>query len=344
MNPYFLDILSQPNALRQVITQFPHSAINQIQKKINEREFDQIIMTGMGASHAAAYPAFIQLAGTSIPASLLNRAELSHFLNAMLGKKTLLWLNSQSGRSIELLNILDTIKSRPVACSLSFVNDSNSPLALGTDYSIAIQAGEEAIVSTKTYTNMLAANLLTSIQFSNGDMNLAQKYLLTVADKMETYLKNWDSNIEKIYSFLGDVNRLFILGRGPSLSTVWDGSLVCKEAAKFPAEGIHAADFRHGPLELVSKDVTIIFLEGVGKTSKINRAFAEEISSLGANVIWVSSRPHPTLPTLLIPEVPDLFLPFVEILPIQLLSISLAERQGLEAGQFHHIGKVTLKE
>ncbi|MGZ9163714.1 MAG: hypothetical protein ACXW4U_00910, partial [Anaerolineales bacterium] len=68
MNPYFADILSQPTALRQVITQFPHSAINQIQKEINEREFDQIIMTGMGASYAAAYPAFIQLAGTSIPA------------------------------------------------------------------------------------------------------------------------------------------------------------------------------------------------------------------------------------------------------------------------------------
>ncbi|MGZ9234623.1 MAG: SIS domain-containing protein [Anaerolineales bacterium] len=344
MNPYFADILAQPAVLRQASAQFPHTAIKQIKKKINEGHFDRIIMTGMGASLNAAYPAFIQLTEMSVPAFLLNSAELSHYLSSMLEEKTLLWLNSQSGRSVELLNILDHIKTKPVACSLSFVNDSNSPLALGTDYSIAIQAGEEAIVSTKTYINMLAANLLSSIQFSNGDISSAQNELLTVADKMETYLKNWDSNIEIINTFSRDIDRLFILGRGPSLSTVWDGSLVCKEAAKFPAEGIHAAEFRHGPLELVSKDVTIIFLEGVSKTSKINRAFAEEISSLGANVIWVSSRPHPALPTLLIPEVRDLYLPFVEILPIQLLSIFLAERQGLEAGQFHHIGKVAMKE
>ena len=280
MNPYFTDILAQPEALRQAISQFPHPVISQIKKEIYKRKFDRIIMTGMGASYNAAYPAFIKLTETSIPASLLNSAELSHYLDGMLKEKTLLWLNSQSGHSVELLNILDHIKTDPVACSLSFVNDSNSPLALGTDYSIAIHAGEENIVSTKTYSNMLATNLLSSIQLSGGDVNSAQQDLLTVADKMEIYLGNWDTNLERINTFLGNGNRLFILGRGPSLSSVWNGSLICKEAAKFPAEGMIAADFRHGPLDLVSKDVTIIFLEGVDKTSKINRAFAEDISVL----------------------------------------------------------------
>jgi glucosamine--fructose-6-phosphate aminotransferase (isomerizing) len=344
MNPYFVDILAQPAALRHTISQFPHLVISKIRKEIHKGKFDRIIMTGMGASFNAAYPAFIQLTSMPAPASLLNSAELSRFLNGVLTGKTLLWLNSQSGRSVELLNILDHINTKPVACSLSFVNDSNSPLAVGAGYSISIQAGEESIVSTKTYTNMLAANLLSAIQLSNNDVNSARQELLTVADKMETYLKDWDAHLKQIKTFLGNVNRMFILGRGSSLSTVWNASLVFKEAAKFPAEGINAADFRHGPLELASREITVIYLEGAQQTSKTNRAFAEEIANLGANVIWVGSNPHPELSTLSIPEVPDLFLPIMEILPMQLISIYLAESRGLIAGRIHHIGKVTSKE
>ena len=344
MNPYFADILAQPAALRKAISQFPHPVIEKIQEKQNNGDFDRIVMTGMGASYNAAYPALLQIMEAPVPPSLLNSAELSHFLNGMLGERTLLWLNSQSGRSVELLNILENIKTRPVASTLSFTNNGNSPLALATDFSIPIQAGEESIISTKTYINMLATNLLSAIQLVGGDLSAAVRDLQLVADEMEAYLTNWDSHVKQIDNLLSNVNRLFILGRGPSMSTVWNGSLVCKEAAKFPAEGMIAADFRHGPLELVAKDVTVIFIEGVLQTSKINKAFAEEIAQFDANVIWVSPIPHSYLPTLLIPQVPELFLPIVEILPMQLLSASLAKKHGLIAGQFHRIGKVTSKE
>ena len=344
MNPYFADILAQPAALRQATAQFPHPVIDLLKNQILKGQFDRIVLTGMGASFNAAYPAFIHLTDIPIPVSLLNSAELSHFQSGNLGKNTLLWLNSQSGRSVEVLNLIELIKSNPVAWSLSFVNDGSSPLAQGTDLSIDIQAGKESIVSTKTYSNMLAANLLSAIQLSGGDIASARQELESVADKMETYLGNWDANLEQITRLLGSGSRLFILGRGPSLSSVWNGALICKEAAKFPAEGMIAADFRHGPLDLVSKDITVIFLECAHQTAKINRAFAEEIAGLGANTIWIGTSPHPSLPTLLIPEVPDLFLPLVEILPMQLLSIPLAERQGITAGHFRHVGKVTVKE
>ncbi len=344
MNSYFADILGQPAALRQAIKQFPHPVIDLIKSQLLKGQFDRIVLTGMGASFNAAYPAFIHLTGMPIPVSHLNSAELSHFQKGILGNKTLLWLNSQSGRSVEILNIIEHIKSNPAACSLSFVNDSSSPLAQSTDRSIDIRAGEENIVSTKTYLNTLAANLLSAIQLTDGDVTSARQNLEFVADKMETYLGNWDANLEQITRLLGSGSRLFILGRGPSLSSVWNGALICKEAAKFPAEGMIAADFRHGPLDLVSKDITVIFLEGAHPTTNINLAFAEEIAGLGANTIWIGTTPHPALPTLLIPKVPDLFLPLVEILPMQLLSISLAERQGITAGHFRHIGKVTSKE
>lgn len=344
MNPFFADILGQPTALRKAISLFPHIDIEQIKQKMNTGNFDRIIMTGMGASYNAAYPAFIQLTNQAIPVSLVNSAELLHFLGGTLGGKTLLWLNSQSGRSVELINILGLIETKSVGCALSFVNDSSSPLARNTDFSIAIQAGKEAVVSTKSYTNMLAANLLASIQLVGGDVKAAIRDLQTVADKMEAYLTHWDANLKQIEDHLCNEKPIFILGRGSSMGAAWNGSLMCMEVGKFPAEGMIAADFRHGPFELVSKDINIIFIEGPPQTAEINRSFAEEIAGLGANVTWISTSLHHDLPTLLIPQVHALFLPIVEILPMQLLSIFLAERQSIVPGSFRLIGKVTSKE
>jgi glucosamine--fructose-6-phosphate aminotransferase (isomerizing) len=344
MNSYLADILAQPQALRRSIAQFPHPAIEQVQGELRQGKFDRVVLTGMGASFNAAYPAFIQLNRLPLPVSLINSAELSHYLSGSLGEHTLCWLNSQSGRSIELTNLITQITSNPVARSLSFTNDENSPLALGADLNVHIRAGIETTVSTKTYTTMLAANLLSAVQLTGEGIKQAVQELQLVANAMETYLEAYETTLTQIERLLGIAEHIFILGRGPSLSTAWNGSLMCKEAAKFPAEGMLAADFRHGHIELVSKEVTVLFIEGDQKTAELNRDFAEEIARLNGNVLWVGADPHPILPTLKIPEVPERFLPLVEILPMQLLSIVLATRHGIQAGDFQHIQKVTLQE
>ena len=54
--------------------------------------------------------------------------------------------------------------------------------------------------------------------------------------------------------------------------------------------------------------------------------------------------PDRELTTLLLPEVDEAVRPLVEILPLQSLTIVMAQRAGLEPGKFFHIGKITSKE
>lgn len=344
MNPYLADILAQPEALLRVIAQFPHPALAQVSQEMDRGAYDRVILTGMGASFNAAYPSAIELTRLPIPVALLNSAELHHYLAAGMGPRTLLWMNSQSGRSVELTNLLERTRAVPVARTLAFTNDGASPLAQGADLHVPILAGEETTVSTKTYTSMLAANLLAALQLGSGDLDRAAADLRLVAERMRAYLDTWEACAEDIDAQLGEARRLFVLGRGPSMAAAWNGALVCKEAARSAVEGMVAADFRHGPLEVVSQQVTVLFLQGPQATAAINRAFAAEIAGLGGRVVWVGASPHPDLPTLRVPTVPERYLPLVEILPLQLLSLVLARRQGLQAGEFRHIGKVTLKE
>src|SRR5688572_7310902 len=134
MKPYIRDILSQPEALRNALDNDPASAL----QKIEIADFDRVIISGMGSSCYAAYPAWIELSKQSVPVQLVNAAELLHSLDGMISSRTLLWLNSQSGRSAELVHLLERIKVRPPARLLTFVNEVASPLGEGADVCVPI--------------------------------------------------------------------------------------------------------------------------------------------------------------------------------------------------------------
>jgi glutamine---fructose-6-phosphate transaminase (isomerizing) len=340
MNPYIKDILSQPTALRAALENYSTFAL----EKINLADFDRIIISGMGSSYYAAYPALIELSKQTILVQLINAAELLHSLNGMIGTQTLLWLNSQSGRSAELVSLLKRIKRQPPAWLLTFVNDVSSPMGEQADVCVPIQAGEEATVSTKTYVNMLAVNLMAAIQLSGGNLDLAIQEMRAAANAMEIYLSKWEVRVQELDSMLGDFDQLFLIGRGTSMSAVWNGSLINKEAAKSAFEGMHAADFRHGPLEIVSQEFTALIFAGARQTSALNRELARDILSYGGKAIWLDSVPDPEIPTILFPETSELTRPLVEILPMQMLTLVLAGRKQIEAGKFRHVHKITDRE
>jgi glucosamine--fructose-6-phosphate aminotransferase (isomerizing) len=143
---------------------------------------------------------------------------------------------------------------------------------------------------------------------------------------------------------LGKFDELLLIGRGTSMSAVWNGSLINKEAAKYAFEGMHAADFRHGPLEIVSKGFAALIFAGSSQTSALNRELAREIIAYGGKAIWLDSTPDPEIPTILLPETSDLTRPLMEILPMQMLTLAMAKRRGVEAGKFRHVSKITDRE
>jgi glucosamine--fructose-6-phosphate aminotransferase (isomerizing) len=128
------------------------------------------------------------------------------------------------------------------------------------------------------------------------------------------------------------------------MGAVWNGALINKEAAKFPLEGMNAADFRHGPMELISPDFTAFILAGSPTTSALNHKLATDIFKHKGRVIWIDSTPDAHLPTITHPTTTDLVRPIVEILPLQFLTLALAERKNIQPGHFRVVSKVTTIE
>lgn len=344
MNPYISDILSQPVALRAAVKNFSTAALAQIVERLQSGDFDRIVVTGMGSSYNAAYPAYLQLTSLPIPVTLVNAAELVHYMDGLIGTHTLLWANSQSGRSAELLHLLQRIEPTPPACLLTSVNDETSPLAAAAEVCLPIRAGTESTVSTKTYLNTLAVNILAAQQLTGRDIEPLKKAMLAAADGIEHFLSDWQARVNELDTMLGEFENLILLGRGASMSAVWNGALTNKEAAKFSLEGMNAADFRHGPLELVSPRFLALIFAGSDETASLNRNLALDIVRHGGRVLWISPDQDPELPTVLIPSTSLLLTSLAEILPMQMLTLVLASRKNVIAGRFQIVGKVTTVE
>ena len=93
----------------------------------------------------------------------------------------------------------------------------------------------------------------------------------------------------------------------------------------------------------MSRFAALIFA-GAAQTSALNRELAREIISYGGRAIWLDSSPDAGIPTLVLPETGELARPLAEILPLQMLTLVMANRKGLQAGKFRHVSKVTSRE
>ena len=105
-----------------------------------------------------------------------------------------------------------------------------------------------------------------------------------------------------------------------------------------------AGQFRHGPLELADDRLSVVILAGASPTREMNRRLADDLHGYGVKVTWLGADPLGGLPCILHPSVRGAGRPIAEMVPLQLLTLHLAQLSGVEAGQFRHSGKITASE
>ncbi len=340
--PYILDILGQPTTLKTALEQFDPAPLVPLAKAIRNNEFDRIVITGMGSSLYASYPVWLMLANAGLPALWVDAAELIHHTPGSVTSKTLLWVASQSGKSAEVVSVVDFTRMPKPAALISVVNDLESPLAKAAQYQIPIRAGAEHTVSTRTYVNTLAAGQLAALALLGRDVESARKELMQSANAMESYLADWENRVKQIGKAIGFPKRLAALGRGASLASTYTGTLILGEAAKYLATPYQAGEFRHGPLELASPDLTVLLFAGPQETRDLNLRLLKDLRSYQVNAFWIGSEKNEW--QIEIPDVPAIGMPLMEILPIQMLTIHFAQQIGVEPGHFFRSGKITLSE
>ncbi len=338
--PYLQDVLEQPGAVERTLAGLEEGDLGSFARALTQGKYRRVVLTGMGSSFHALHPLNLALIHRGWPVFHAETSELIHYMPALLDEGSLVIAVSQSGQSAEILRLLEiTNRSIPV---IGITNTRKSTLALRSSATIFLEAGAESSVSCKTYVaSLLALEWLAAI-LEQRDLNLERDLLSLAAPAIEQYLQNWRAHVSELYGSLSGIKQIFVAGRGPSLATAGTGGLILKESVRFSAEGMSCAAFRHGPFEMTGQHVLVIIYTGDGRSESLNRQLADDIRTAGGKAQLVD---HATkVMPLRIPKTPDQIRPLVEILPVQMISLALAARNGHEAGRFTLATKVTAIE
>jgi glucosamine--fructose-6-phosphate aminotransferase (isomerizing) len=340
--PFLLDIASQPEALRALARHCEQ--ITADAAGLGAAQAGRIVLTGMGASHHATYPAYLRLAAAGRSVWHVETSELVHHLDGLIDDGTLLLCTSQSGRSAEILALLALLDRTGRDSTLAaIVNDRDSPLAQRADTVVDLHAGAEHAVGTRTFSNTVVTANWLAARLTDGPVDAGP--VLVQAAGLKGWLADLDDVITAVTAALpAELPRsAVIVGRGPSLAVARGGALVVKEAAKVHAEGMSGGQFRHGPIELAEPGLLAIVLEGPAETADLSRRLAEDLATAGAATRWLGPSPPPGgVPAL--PMAP-VIAGAAELLPgtvtLQVVAHALGTANGVVPGEFRHATKVT---
>ena len=339
--PYLHDILDQPKALEGTLENLrSNTGLFDHIGQIRLQEHERIVLTGMGSSLHALYPLELMLTALGEIVTRVDTAELIYSMPSLLASGTIIVAVSQSGRSAEVVRLLE--QNAKQASVIGVTNTVDSPLAKQADFLMLTHCGEEFSVSAKTYTGTLAALEILGAAWCGEGPQAVYAELKIGPALVAQYLTQWHEHVQSLAENMGNTSQLFIVGRGRSLASCGTGALITKESTRMAAEGMNSAAFRHGPMEMAGPDTMVLVLEGENNTRALNTKLVRDIRDGGGRAELIG--PAAEIAALRIPDKLSRLLPIVEILPVQMLTLALAARTGFEAGRFVHATKVTIDE
>jgi len=325
------NIRNQPRSLRGVAAYHLGDGQSELRAAAAAiRTAGRVVFTGMGSSLFAAIPAADYLNAHGIEARVVEASEVLYFGRAQALAGALV-LVSRSGETVEISKLLPAVSNSQA--TIGVTNVSGSFLASQARHTINLNSESDRMVAVQTYTGTMAVLLLLA---ATALEEPAPKWRAMLDDAAEALSEAIDGAIaasEDWNEFLADAGVVYLLGRGPSLASVHEGALLLNEASRTPSVAMSAAQFRHGPVEVVDERFRGIVFASQEATRELDLALARDLVSLGGKVRVCQSR-----------GVPSPLEPMIEIVALQVAACRLAEAKGIDPGDFRHATLVTRAE
>ena len=208
---------------------------------------------------------------------------------------------------------------------------------------VLCHAGEErSVAATKTYTAQLAALALLATAMAGDDRRLEALAALPQAMKAALALEDQIRRATERYC---PMDRCIVIGRGYNYATAFEIALKLKELTYVAAEPYSAADFRHGPVAMITKDFLALVVAPQGQVYADAHDLIAELHELGADLVVISDREEAVAlsqtPCLLPVTVEEWLSPLISVIPGQLFALHLALTKGIDPDHPRGLSKVT---
>ena len=310
---------------------------------------DRVILTGCGTAwHACLIGEYLIEEIARIPCEVEYASEF-RYRNPLVHDRTVLLALSQSGETADTLAALREAKERG-ALALGIVNAVGSTIARESDAGVYLHVGPEiGVASTKAFVgqvtvlSMIAAFLGRRRHMSHA---ACQEYLADlgrVPDAIERALK-LSAQTRQIAARFVEANNWLYLGRGLQYPIALEGALKLKEISYVHAEGLPAAEMKHGPIALINADMPVVVIAVRDHLYEKVISNIEEVRSRGGHVIAVATEGDEQIgqlaeDVLYVPDVPGPLQPLVTVVPLQLLAYHAAVLRGCDVDKPRNLAK-----
>ena len=312
----------------------------------------RLIVTACGtAFHASLVGEFLFEQLARIPTETEYASEF-RYRNPIIEDDTVVIAISQSGETADTLAAVEQAKERG-ATVLGIVNVVGSSIARATDAGIYLHVGPEiGVASTKAFTaqvavlTMLAIELGRRIHISGDQADVYIEELSGIPDKIGRILKQSD-HIREIAAANIEQNNWLFLGRGFNYPVALEGALKLKEISYIHAEGLPAAEMKHGPIALVADGMPAVFIATVGPQYDKIMGNIAEVRARGGKIIVVATEGDENIKSVLgrtdhlitIPDASEIMQPMLTVVPLQLLAYHAAVLRGHDVDKPRNLAK-----
>jgi len=309
----------------------------------------RFILTGQGTAwHAGLVGDYLMEDLAKVVTETTYASEF-RYRNPIVEEGTVVVAISQSGETADTLAALREAKEKGALC-IGVVNVVGSTIARETGVGIYLHAGPEiGVASTKAFTcqcvvlTMLALFLGRRRYMSQAQCAEIIDGLVGVPDHIQEVLKHSEEIRDIARRFCDRENWLF-LGRGYHFPVALEGALKMKEISYIHAEGMPAAEMKHGPIALINEGMPVVFLATRGLQYEKVLSNIEEVRARGGRIIAVATEGDTAIRRLCehviyVPNVAEPLQPLLTVVPLQLLAYHAAVARGCNVDKPRNLAK-----
>jgi glucosamine--fructose-6-phosphate aminotransferase (isomerizing) len=361
------EIYEQPAAIAKTVEKhlkddkiFPDE-LNAIESAL--LTFEKLIIAASGSSRHAGLAGEIMIEDLSGVAVDVEYASEYCYRSTHASVDPIVMVITQSGETADTIAAQREALTRGVK-TIAISNVSPATIVNEAGAALITGAGPElAVPATKSFTTQLTILYLMALFFARkrGRMTseVTRSYLQRLRrlpDAIQDNLQTWDERAEKFGAAHFKAEKFLYLGRGVHYSIAREGALKLKEISYAHAEGYPSGELKHGPNALVDEKLPVVVLatrddSDPDSVLRYRRTLdvMKEVKSRRGPLVSVAIEGDKEVAAIAdhvfyVPPAPELLLPIIEVIPLQLFAYHVAVDKGYDVDHPRNLVKAVVTE
>src|SRR5437899_10774726 len=325
--------------------------------------FEKLIIAASGSSRHAGLAGEIMIEDLSGVAVDVEYASEYCYRSTHAAVDPIVMVITQSGETADTIAAQREALTRGVK-TIAISNVPETTIVREAGAALISGAGPElSVPATKSFTTQVTILYLMALFLARrrGRMTseVTRSYLqrlMQLPQAIEEKLRAWDDLAEEFSAEHFQAEKFLYLGRGVHYAIAREGALKLKEISYAHAEGYPAGELKHGHNALVDENLPVVVLATCDHsdpdsllTYRRTLEVMKEVRSRRGQLVTLATEGDQEVATIAdrvfyVPAAPELLLPILEVIPLQLFAYYVAVKKGYDVDHPRNLVKAVVTE